>query len=240
MQLLYLGVWIPGDPAVVSVDSAEGFPSDDREALRVDGVDGFYYPALDRENPFVETLSVVLGGGPLLATAEAIDEKIATHASIANAHHTPPDVGAHIDQEARDAAAAAQATADAAQTPADAVETGGGPISKRATLVNSATRENSVMYSLGYTEWPSVPLFYLVLKDFRTRSVEFLPVNSEAVLELAPGVAGETGTSSGNLPTGARVSRDNAKFFIGRASNNDLLVYWEGTTDYTTGVELWH
>ena len=119
---LYLGVWIAGDPVVLSVD-VEGFPSDDRVALAVDGVDGFYYPALNRVHPFTETLSVVLGGGPLLATDEAIDEKIATHAGISTAHHTPPDVGEHIDQEARDSAAAAAAVAMTAQTAADAAQT---------------------------------------------------------------------------------------------------------------------
>ena len=79
-QTLYLGVWIAGDPTLLAIDrtayldgedSFETFPAADREALAVDGDAGFYYPGVSREFEPSEddTLSITLGGGPLILTS---------------------------------------------------------------------------------------------------------------------------------------------------------------------------
>ena len=76
-ETLYIAFWIAGDPEVLGVERTEifddggaldAFPAADRAAIEVDGVAGFYYPSNVRYNaPFDGVLSVVLGGGALLA-----------------------------------------------------------------------------------------------------------------------------------------------------------------------------
>ena len=72
---LYFGIWIAGDPLVLTVllgstDSTHGFPAADRRALEVAGNLGFYYPSTQRLLPGISAfdISVVLGGGALILT----------------------------------------------------------------------------------------------------------------------------------------------------------------------------
>ena len=75
---LYLGIWLAGDPDLQAIDrtatvgenSLAFFPAADRQALTIDSVAGYYYPANSREfPPSDDVLSVTLGGGPLIALA---------------------------------------------------------------------------------------------------------------------------------------------------------------------------
>ena len=122
---LYLHLWIEGSPSVAALQTIENVTAafSDGEALTVDGVAGTLYVAANRYTDDGVGVSYrALLVGALLATVEEVTAKLAEHASIANVHHAPPDVGEHIDQTARDAAAAAAVVAMAAQTAAAAAQ----------------------------------------------------------------------------------------------------------------------
>ena len=122
---LYLHLWIEGSPSVAALQTIENVTAafSDGEALTVDGVAGTLYVAADRYTDDRVGVSYrALLVGALLATVEEVTAKLAEHASISNVHHTPPDEGAHVDQEARDSAAAAAAVAMTAQTAAAAAQ----------------------------------------------------------------------------------------------------------------------
>ena len=81
-ETLYIAFWIEGDPEVLGVERTEffddggaldAFPVENRAALEVDGVAGFYYPSTDRYSPVDDALSVLLGGGVLLLTGDDVE-----------------------------------------------------------------------------------------------------------------------------------------------------------------------
>ena len=80
---LYLGIWLAGDPLILSVqrpdrgsllDGLDAFPAADRQALTVDQVAGYYYPAAARQGPILHALSVTLGDGPVILTDGVIED----------------------------------------------------------------------------------------------------------------------------------------------------------------------
>ena len=122
---LYLHLWIEGSPSVAALQTTQNVTAafSVGVAFSVDGVVGTLFVSNTRytdDGVGVSYRAVLVGA--LLATVEEVTAKLAEHASIANVHHTPPDEGEHIDQEARDAAAAASAVAMTAQTAAAAAQ----------------------------------------------------------------------------------------------------------------------
>ncbi len=103
-ETLYLGIWLAGDPTLVAIDrlayvdgedSLDVFPAADRQALEVDGTDGYYYPADYREPALSDdVLSLTLGGGPLILTSGDVAAWAETgNADLIPAAKLPPSSG---------------------------------------------------------------------------------------------------------------------------------------------------